>query len=191
MSGLRLRHPGAWIGAVLFIVGLFLLTFVFRVFESANPHRQNHQDYPYDEQTFDDQGRSHSPPYEGYNSNPPTSGPHAAAVAWGVHDNPVPKESALHNMEHGGVVVWYNCADGAQPLAPVDCFALRDQLAAVVRPEVDKGLYVIMTPYAEMESLIAMTAWRTLDSFDSFDGARVQAFIDSFECRFDPERACR
>jgi len=193
LSGLRIRHPGAWIGAGLFIVGLFFLTIVFRVFESGNPHNKSHPDYAYDEQTFDDQGREHiaaGQVVEGYNSDPPTSGPHGPAAAWGVHEDPVRKESAVHNMEHGGVVVWYNCAAG-RPLLAAQCTALRDQLAAIVSPAADRGLYVLMTPYADMEHRIALTAWRTLDSFDAFDGARVQAFIASFECRFDPERACR
>ena len=47
-----------------------------------------------------------------YNSNPPTSGPHSATpMPFKVLDNPAPKENLVHNMEHGGVVVWYNTDD--------------------------------------------------------------------------------
>jgi hypothetical protein len=44
-----------------------------------------------------------------YPSNPPTSGPHAqSALNFRVHDTPQPKENLVHNMEHGGVIIWYN-----------------------------------------------------------------------------------
>jgi hypothetical protein len=49
-----------------------------------------HIDVP---QTFDD-----------YNSTPPTSGPHYGQLAaWGVHEQPLPNELQIHNLEDGGV----------------------------------------------------------------------------------------
>jgi hypothetical protein len=103
---------------------------------------------------------------------------------------PVPKENALHNMEHGGVIVWYNCEAGDAPLARVDCDHLRDQLTAVIQPVVDAGKFVLMTAFSDMKHRIALTAWQTLDAFDGFDASRVQAFIASFECEFNPEGFC-
>jgi hypothetical protein len=47
-----------------------------------------------------------------------------------------------------------------------------------------------MTPYADMDGRIALTAWGFLDTFEEFDAARVQKFIDTFECNFDPEHFC-
>jgi Protein of unknown function (DUF3105). len=53
-------------------------------------------------------GEIHPP----YNSDPPTSGPHTAALArWGVHSEPIAKETQLHNLEDGGVVINYDCQD--------------------------------------------------------------------------------
>jgi len=47
-------------------------------------------------------------PHSGYNSNPPTSGPHWVGVAGpGIKSEPVADELVLHSMEHGAVVVWY------------------------------------------------------------------------------------
>lgn len=44
-----------------------------------------------------------------YNSIPPVGGPHwPVPAAWGNSTVPVPDERAVHNMEHGGVVVSYN-----------------------------------------------------------------------------------
>lgn len=148
-------------------------------------------EYPYTVQTFEDQGNAHLEPgetYDQYNSNPPTSGPHAPKPAdWGVHDERVPKEALVHNMEHGGVVIWYDCSAGAAPLDEAQCRELRDQLAAVAERNSEDGKRVAMVPYAGMDHRIALTAWRTLDAFDQFDGERVQAFIDSFDRRFNPE----
>ena len=46
--------------------------------------------------------------HSGYNSNPPTSGPHWTAVAGPrIKTESVPDELVLHSMEHGAAVVWY------------------------------------------------------------------------------------
>lgn len=137
--------------------------------------------------------RSHFPVgeiYDDYTSNPPTSGPHAQAPAvWGISDVEVPKEMLVHNMEHAGVVVWYNCNAG-EPLDTSACAELRNELGGVVQANVGGGKRVVMAPYSEMPSRIALTSWGFLDEFDEFDEARVQSFIDSFECHFDPEQFC-
>jgi hypothetical protein len=150
--------------------------------------------YGYPVQMFEALARRHFPPgqtYDLYNSNPPTSGPHASVPAsWGVSDTPVPKETAVHNMEHAGVVVWYNCAAGQAPLSTAECAQLRNGLASVVQPAVAGGRYVLMTPYADMDYRIALTAWQYMDTFDELDTARVEAFITSFECKTDLERLC-
>ncbi|MEE9284868.1 MAG: DUF3105 domain-containing protein, partial [Dehalococcoidia bacterium] len=127
--------------------------------------------------------------YDLYNSNPPTSGPHAPQRAeWGVLDEPIPREVPVHNMEHGGVVIWYNCSAGDAPLDNEQCKQLRDQLAAITEGALAEEKPVLMLPYPDIETRIVLTAWRTLDAFNEFDGARVQAFIDSYELRFNPER---
>jgi hypothetical protein len=139
--------------------------------------------------------RSHFPvgqTYSGYSSNPPTSGPHAASPAtWGVHDEPVAKEQALHNMEHGGTVAWYNC-NAAPALDTNACTQLRNQLGSVVQSAIGSGTpFVLMTPYTDMDHRIALTAWGFLDEFDQFDQARVQDFIKTFECNFNVEKFCK
>lgn len=151
-------------------------------------------DYPYSGlQTFDDLGRDHFASgltYDDYNSNPPTSGPHSNLEAFRVHERPVAKETAVHNMEHAGVIIWYNCAGGPEPLSADDCATLRDNLTALVQPQIADRTHILMTPYDGMTDRIALTAWRHLDAFDEYDEARVQTFIDTFECRFDPEGLC-
>jgi hypothetical protein len=116
-----------------------------------------------------------------YNSNPPTSGPHnGSPMPFKVLDNPAPKESLIHNMEHGGVVVWYNTDDQN----------LIKQLADAVNAELDRRRLVVMTRYTEMEpNTIALTSWTRLDKFktDEYSKKRVTDFIEENSKRFNPE----
>ncbi len=116
-----------------------------------------------------------------YNSNPPTSGPHAAApAAFKVYDFAVPKENLVHNMEHGGVVIWYSTTN-------TRAIALLTQIAG---DALAAGKLVVMSPYPDMEAdSIALTSWTRLDKFRSADltPQRVQDFIAANEKRFNPE----
>jgi len=154
------------------------------------------ENYPYPVQMFppDPGERGHfavGETYDDYNSNPPTSGPHTNVAAGpGVYEEPVPKETAVHSMEHGMVVVWYNCNGGPQPLNEAACGTLRQDLAAIVNAANENGKKVLMTPYAAMDRRIALTAWQFLDSFDEFDAQRVRTFIETFYCHINLEGFC-
>jgi len=63
---------------------------------------------------MEDQGREHVTPAAvaafAYNSNPPTSGPHLPTwVKAGIFEMPQSEGELLHSLEHGYVVVSYNC----------------------------------------------------------------------------------
>jgi len=103
-----------------------------------------------------------------YASDPPTSGPHFAGVAsWGVHAQPISKSLQVHNLEDGGVLVQYNCAD---------CDDLVRNLKDIVLRYSDK---VILAPYPGMKTRIALTAWAYIDAFDEFDERRILRFIEA------------
>lgn len=105
-----------------------------------------------------------------YNTYPPTSGPHLGSLArWGVHDEPIPNELQVHNLEDGGVFVQYDCPDG--------CPDLVSALAGIVG-RYDEG--VILAPYPDMETRIALTAWQRIDQFDVLDGDRIDRFIRAY-----------
>lgn len=107
-----------------------------------------------------------------YNSSPPTSGPRLAALAdWGVHTLPVPPELLVHNLEHGGVAVQYNCRQGCEELAA--------ELERLTAPYAR----VIVAPYAFMEARIALTAWGRIDTLEEVGEARITAFLDAWEGR--------
>ena len=186
MSGFRLRHPSL-LGAAFLLAAAAVIAVI--VMKSGGGSER--PEYPFPVQTFNDLGRDHlgqGETFDGYNSNPPTSGPHAPRPAdWGVSGVPLPKEVPVHNMEHGGVVIWYNCNGGPQPLDDAACRQLSDRLAAITGTAVADGKLVLMTPYSDMDHRIALTAWRTLDAFDEYDAARITAFIASFERKFNPE----
>ncbi len=111
--------------------------------------------------------------HEEYNSKPPTSGPHVGSKAeWGIHDEPIPDELQIHNLEDGGVMVQYNCDKTKD-----DCKKLITQLEDVVKKYEEK---VVLAPYPDMKSSIALTAWTRIDTFDTFDEERIQTFIKRF-----------
>jgi hypothetical protein len=110
-------------------------------------------------------GQSHEP----YNSNPPTSGPHYPDPArWGVYDNPLPDETLVHNLEHGGIVVHYNCPEGCPELV-----TQLKQLAGEYRSK------LILAPRMtrDVPHRITLTAWTWLDGFNDFDAERIRSFI--------------
>jgi hypothetical protein len=129
------------------------------------------------------------------NTNPPAGGPHwsgACAVSpadslpfcgpapWGIYREPWEAETLVHNMEHGGVVVWYNTADDA----------VVAELEALVEDRLPLMRLIVMAPYAEMEDeTIALTAWSRIDKFAVADYGpqRVQRFFDAHVGRFNPE----
>src|SRR5262249_21967706 len=77
-----------------------------------------------------------------YNSSPPSSGP--AGPQWlrpGVYPQPQPRCNWIHNLEHGYVVLLYNC--------PTGCPDIVDKLTAVIPNVVDPDCSprrVLLTP---------------------------------------------
>ena len=116
-----------------------------------------------------------------YTSNPPVSGPHAVSpLAFKVLDNAAPKENLIHNMEHGGVVIWYNTSN--QDVV--------NQLKDITNSALDRRRIVVMSEYTGMEAdTIAVTSWTRMDKFpvSQMDRKRVQDFIEAHNKRFNPE----
>lgn len=84
-------------------------------------------------------------------------------------------------MEHAEVVVWYNTTDQD----------VIDELRDFASDNRDRLLVVAAFPEMEAET-IAITAWSRRDKFSAtdYDRDRLQEFLDTHECRFDPEEFC-
>ncbi|MBI2845923.1 MAG: DUF3105 domain-containing protein [Chloroflexi bacterium] len=115
-----------------------------------------------------------APLYE-YNSNPPTSGWHYSLPAEpGVYAEPVPDGNLIHSLEHGYVIISYNCAS----LSESECQDLRQKLTDIFNAE---GAWkLIVVPRPELDTTIALTAWGWIDKFDDYDEARIRSFIARF-----------
>jgi hypothetical protein len=84
-------------------------------------------------------------------------------------------------MEHGGVVIWYNCSDCGEVVA---------SMSEIAEGYLEDGRALVMTPYPEMEeNTIALTSWSRLDKFsvDEYSEERLRTFVEAHERRFNPE----
>jgi len=94
----------------------------------------------------------------GYTEQPATSGPHDPAPLPSepaVHTEPIREENAVHNLEHGYVILYYR-ASGPQALGQ----DVVDRLAQIAEGQ-DK---VLVAPYPGLQegTSFAMTAWNKL-----------------------------
>jgi hypothetical protein len=117
-----------------------------------------------------------------YKFYPPTSGPHysvagSAPVAWGTVDNLV-EGQFVHNLEHGGIAVLYNCPSGT------DCTTMKDQLTnyvknlAPIEPTYNEAK-IVMTPYSHgMQKKIALVAWHYIEFLDAYDQNAITQFYE-------------
>ena len=143
------------------------------------------------EQTYAMQGNIHiahgtnSP--VAYNSIPPTSGPHYGdIVAWQLYEQNFPYEQLVHNLEDGGVILYYQCTPA--------CPELVEQLRMVAQPYFDAGRHVVVapndptwtlpdgsTPHQDMGAPIAVVAWRKMLKLDQVDAEKISQFIETYE----------
>ncbi|HME80647.1 MAG TPA: DUF3105 domain-containing protein [Candidatus Eremiobacteraceae bacterium] len=126
-----------------------------------------------------------------YNSDPPTSGMHLEQFSpLLINATPLPKYLQVHLLEHGNVLMQYNCKcpDIAGALAQIASSYNNQQLSPgetqlssddIQRIE-EYGKGVIVAPYPPMKYKIALTAWTRLEPFDSIDQAKMIRFINAY-----------
>jgi len=118
-----------------------------------------------------------------YKFYPPTSGPHysvagSAPVPWGTVDTLV-EGQFVHNLEHGGIAILYNCPSGT------DCTSLKNSLTDYVQNLVPlEPTYgeakIIMTPYSHgMTKKVALVAWHYIEFLDSYDQNAITQFYEN------------
>jgi len=126
-----------------------------------------------------------------YNSDPPTSGMHLERFSDALLNTaPLPKYLQVHLLEHGNVLMQYNCdcPDVAGALAQIAQLYNNRLLppgqvtftADIAQSIEERGTGVIVAPYPGMKHKIALTAWTRMQTFDSIDQPAMMRFINAY-----------
>ena len=106
---------------------------------------------------------------QSYPQSPPVGGPHS--VRWlkcGSYTQPLPKENAVHSIEHGAIWLTY-----ATDATAADTVALGE--LAKLSPE-----YVLVSPYAGQDNPVIATTWGLQLRVDSPADPRLVAFVKQY-----------
>ncbi len=168
--GTRVRRkrssPLPWIigiGGIALLVGITIATNVIR--EANLPGER-----------FRSQGNVHvalgtqTPPY---NTDPPTSGWHTPGLAgWGAYVDAAPHDQELvHNMEDGGVILWY--AAGTPEENQEHVTALQKVLGS-------RWPRTVIVPREGLEPTYVLTAWTRMQRFEEIDPDGMREFVAAY-----------
>ena len=106
-----------------------------------------------------------------YSEHPPLGGDHNACwAAWGVHEEEVPAENWVHNLEHGGVVVLADC--GTEGCAE-DWAALATWTSGLPEGR------AVLSRYEGAEFPYTVVSWGHRLGLGCVDLVAMQAFFDA------------
>lgn len=121
--------------------------------------------------------------YVDYHTLPPSSGDHYPVwAAYMTYDQPVPEGYWVHNLEHGSIVLSYNCGEAgcasdvaaAQQMMdqyPDDALCLSDDQGVTHR--------LVMTPDPRLDVRFAASAWGWTLRANCFDPDAFLAFANA------------
>jgi hypothetical protein len=160
-----------WIGAA--VIGILLLIGVVAwSIQKANQ--------PVPGEVMPSQGQQHIAPGQShppYNSDPPTSGWHYDEPAEaGFYETALPDEQLVHNLEHGHVIISYDCSKVTD-----DCEDVKAELRRVV--DRFQRWKIVAVARENADAGIALTAWGRIDKINSYDEDRVVAFVKRWRDR--------
>ena len=109
-----------------------------------------------------------------YSETPPSSGPHWPfwEQTWGEHSDVVPRERWVHNLEHGGVILLYNCPQGCDTELAV--------LRQVIADRQGKRVMLTADPLLSAPRFAAVS-WTWVHRTDTPDLATLLCFVDQHE----------
>jgi hypothetical protein len=126
-----------------------------------------------------------------WNTDPPTSGPHFGfdqnqnngTVIWGAYEEPLQLARVVHNLEHGGIYIFYGDDVPEATIAQLRGFY----------DDHEKG--TLLAPYPKLGDEIALGAWVSegedakgyLAKCPAFDETAFSAFFSGFQFK-GPER---
>ena len=112
-----------------------------------------------------------------YADSAPTSGAHASqAPRCGVYPTPLPLELAVHGLEHGTVVLWYDQSDPNLGVELVITMARWDS-------------HVIVSPSEDLDAPVVATAWNRRMRFSEVS-SEVEEFVDVYRNRGPENIGC-
>lgn len=104
-----------------------------------------------------------------YEIIPPVGGPHNSA--WqncGIYDQPIQDVFAVHSLEHGAVWITY------RPDLPAD-------QVEMLRRTASGNSYVLLSPYPDLPSPVAASAWGVQLKVESAADPRIWQFIQKYQ----------
>ncbi len=108
----------------------------------------------------------------------PTSGTHAASSPrCGIYSQQMPAEFAVHSLEHGAVVIWYQPSLATEEIS---------DLEAIVNRFDDR---VILSPNAGLTEPVVATGWNRLKAYDGAD-PELEQFIETYRNRGPESFSC-
>lgn len=121
-----------------------------------------------DVETFPDVTFNHVEGPVEYEQSPPVGGDHSPIwTNCGVYTEPVPNENSVHSLEHGAVWIAYNPEIGQEGI---------DRLTEIV----GSRSYVLLSPYPDLDTPVAASAWGLQLKVDSADDPRLVTFLDKY-----------
>jgi hypothetical protein len=167
----RLNSILIWVG--LGIGAIAIASFV--VWQVIRPSSGEVVPIPANYQTHIAEGTPPGP----YPSDPPAGGVHydseLPAKFYQVADLETapqyPEGHLVHNLEHGYVIIWYNC----DVMDEASCTLLKKQIQQVM-DDFD-GVKLIAFPWKSLNVPVAMTSWGQLLRFETFDPNQARAFV--------------
>jgi hypothetical protein len=133
------------------------------------------------EQQHSIEGQAHVPECStiAYGTKPPSSGNHYDLwAAFKVYTNAIPPGYWVHNLEHGAVVLTYNCPDGCD----ADVAAAEAMLNALPPDRLCSATAAprrtIMTPDPALDVRFAASAWGYTLRAECFDTDVFRSFVE-------------
>lgn len=106
---------------------------------------------------------------QSYDQSPPVGGRHSAAwLKCQVYDVEVPKESAVHSEEHGGIWLTYQPGLATAQVATLTALAQTNKE------------FVLVSPYKDQSSPVVISTWGLQLQVQSADDPRLLEFIRTY-----------
>jgi hypothetical protein len=116
-------------------------------------------------------------PYDPWSTDPPTSGYHYGdpmqPARAGFFEEAMRDENLVHSLEHGYVIIWYDCSD----MSDAECQTLKDGVESVVKAT--NTFKVLGMPREGMETPIIAVSWGMMYKQEVFNKEALVAFVEA------------